>query len=247
MSFASRLRKLANRMDTPGAGWAEKHGVSLKLYQMFERIKLNHRIQTILDVGANRGIFAGSAARCFPGVPIHAFEPLPGCGERLARLVAQYPHIQTHRVAIGDQCGQIEMFENEYNESSSLLPMMDRHRQLWPFTKRVQPISVPITTLDTFAASQPLDGPVFLKIDVQGYELSVLKGAEATLQKVAAVVMEVNFEPLYEGQAEFFQLMEFMVKNGFRFVEFADEKRIPIGGKLIYADAVFETTRQVPI
>ncbi len=137
------------------------------------------------------------------------------------------------------------MFENEYNESSSVLPMMDRHRQLWPFTQRSQPISVPMITLDAFTASLPLAEPLFLKIDVQGYELSVLEGATATLRKVAAAVMEVNFEPLYEGQADFSRLIELMARNDFRFIEFADEMRVPAGGRLIYADAVFETTRRV--
>jgi FkbM family methyltransferase len=243
MSVASRLRKLANRLDTPGAGWAEREHIPLKLYQLFERIKSNRRIGTILDVGANRGVFASRAARCFPGVPIHSFEPLPACRERLARLTAQYPHIQAHPTALGDHCGQIEMFENEFNESSSMLPMMDRHRQLWPFTERTQPVSVPMMTLDAFTESHPLTEPVFLKIDVQGYEMSVLKGAPATLRKVAVAVMEVNFELLYQGQAEFAELIALMARNDFRFIEFADEMRVPAGGRLIYADAVFETTR----
>jgi FkbM family methyltransferase len=243
MSLASQLRRLANRLDTPGARWAEREHIPLKLYQLFERIKSSHAIRTILDVGANRGVFASRVTRCFPGIPIHAFEPLPGCQERLARLAAEYPHIKLHPVAVGDQCGQIEMFENDFNESSSILPMMDRHRQLWPQTKHTQPIFVPITTLDAFTAAHSLVEPVFLKIDVQGYELSVLRGSTTTLRQVAVAVMEVNFERLYAGQAEFFELVEFMAQSGFRFIEFADEIRVPPGGRLIYADAVFESAR----
>lgn len=240
MSLAARLRKIANRLDTPGAAWAEKERIPLKLYQLFERIKARHAIKTILDVGANRGVFAVRAARCFPGVAMHAFEPLPGCQEKLGRMVSEYPHIRTHATAVGDRCGTVEMFENEYNESSSMLPMMDKHRELWPHTKKTTPISVPITTLDAFLEKEAVGEPVFLKIDVQGYELSVLKGATETLKKVAVAVMEVNFEGLYEGQAEFSELVALMARNGFRFIELADEMRVPPGGRVIYGDAVFE-------
>lgn len=240
MSAANFLRSLADRFDTPGAAWAKRNRIPLRLYQLFQRIQAAHEVRQIFDVGANRGVFASRAAKCFPGVAIHAFEPLPGCQERLARTRQEFPQISIHPMGVGDQIGTIEMFENEYNESSSILPMLDRHRELWPHTKRTQPIKIPITTLDQFSREHSLAGPIFLKIDVQGFELNVLKGAVETLKRVSAVVAEVNFEALYEGQASFPDILNFLSENGLRFTDFSDEMRRPAGGRLIYADAVFE-------
>ena len=72
------------------------------------------------------------------------------------------------------------------------------------------------------------------------------------LRQTAVVMMEVLFEPLYEGQADFRELLNFMADQGFRFIEFADERRLPPLGKLVYADGVFlneqlATLRHTPV
>lgn len=86
-------------------------------------------------------------------------------------------------------------------------------------------------------------GPHLLKLDVQGYELSVLRGAEETLKDTLVVFTEVLFDQFYEGQADFPAMLEFMRARGFRFVEFASECRLPPLGKMVYADAVFVNER----
>ena len=239
MSLANELRKIANRLDVPGAAAAYRHHVPLDLYRSFERLKSRTAFRTILDVGANRGEFSRYALACFPDAAIHAFEPLPGCQEALRRLAQTQPRVQAHSVALGETSGTVEMFENDYAPSSSLLPMLDRHRELWPKTSRDHKISVPVVTLDGIAFHQPFAPAIFLKLDVQGYELHVLKGALQVLQNTSAVLMEVLFEPLYDGQPDFRELLNFMAEQGFRFLEFADERRLPPSGKLIYADALF--------
>jgi FkbM family methyltransferase len=239
MSLAKELRKFADRLDTPGAVEARRLRVPLDLFRCFERIKSDFAIHTILDVGANRGEFARYCADCFPEAAIHCFEPLPACQPPLQALAAKRPQIQLHHVALGEQAGQVEMFENEFSDSSSLLPMQERHRELWPKTANTRKIQVPMETLDRVADKAWFATPVFLKLDVQGFELHVLRGASAVLRQTAVVMMEVLFEPLYEGQADFRTLLNFMSERNFRFVEFADERRLPPLAKLIYADAIF--------
>jgi hypothetical protein len=58
------------------------------------------------------------------------------------------------------------------------------------------------------------------------------------LRHTAVVMMEVLFEPLYAGQSDYRELLNFMAERDFRFVEFADERRLPPLGKLVYADAI---------
>ena len=239
MSLAKELRKLADRLDTPGAAAARRLRVPLNFYRCFERLKHDFAIRTVLDVGANRGEFARFAAVCFPGAAVHCFEPLPGCQPLLQALAARRPQIKLHPCALGDTSGAAEMFENDYSPSSSLLPLQDRHRELWPKTIGAKKIAIALDTLDAVMAREQAASPFFLKLDVQGFELSVLRGAATTLRQTAAVMAEVLFEPLYAGQTNYLELLNFMAERGFRFVEFADERRLPPLGKLIYADAVF--------
>jgi hypothetical protein len=131
------------------------------------------------------------------------------------------------------------MFQNDYAPSSSLLPMEERHKELWPKTVNAKKISVPLDTLDNVAARLAARGPVFIKLDVQGFELHVLRGATRTLQDVAVVMTEVLFENLYTGQADFRTLANFLAEHGFRFLEFSEERRLAPLGRLVYADAVF--------
>lgn len=239
MSLARELRKLADRLDTPSAAAARRLRIPLDRYRLFERVKSFADIRTVLDVGANQGEFARYAADCFPNANIHCFEPLPVCQMQLKNLAARCSRIQIHSVAVGEEIGSVEMFENDFAPSSSLLPMQDRHRELWPKTVSAKKINVNMTTLDAVAAGAPFTGTIFLKLDVQGFELNVLRGATQVLRQTAVAMMEVLFEPLYEGQADFRDLLNFMADQDFRFIEFADERRLPPLGKLVYADGVF--------
>ena len=135
MSFANELRKLADRLDTPEAAQARRLHVPLNYYRCFKRIQGEFAtIRTVLDAGANRGEFACFAAEFFPDATIHCFEPLPVCQPLLQAVAAARTQVRVHACALGETSGTAEMFENDYAPSSSLLPMEERHRELWPKT-----------------------------------------------------------------------------------------------------------------
>lgn len=193
------------------------------------------RFRTILDVGAHKGDFASWSRVCFPGAAVHCFEPLPACQPALQELSKQMA-VSIHPYAIGDRDGAIQLNKNDFAPASSVLPMLERHRELWPQTVNANPINVEMRTLDSFLPL--IDQPAFLKIDVQGYELHVIRGARQSLSKIAAIQAEVLFEPLYEGQADFRSVLNALGDAGFRFFEFVSVHRIP-EGRAIYGDAVF--------
>ncbi len=237
MGLANELRKLADRMDAPGHAEARRLKIPRHLFQLFGRIRELADIRTVYDVGANRGQFARAAALCFPGAAIHAFEPLEVCQESLRAVAEKHPAIKVRRMALGDSSGTVEMYENDYAPTSSLLPAEDRLREIWPGTANTRKISAPLETLDNVAEAE--GGPAFLKLDVQGFEAHVLRGAERTLRSTAVVMTEVLFEKLYQGQTDLLTLANILAEHGFRFLEFADETRLPPQGRLAYADAVF--------
>ncbi|MEW6366246.1 MAG: FkbM family methyltransferase [Acidobacteriota bacterium] len=238
-SWARRLRRYADLLDTPGAWYARRRRIPLPLYQFLRRIGLYADIRTVLDVGANRGQFARWCAALFPHAVIHAFEPLSGCQAALQAAAASEPRIRVHPTALGDHAGRAEMFENDYDPSSSFLPMLDRHREISPKTAHARRIEVQVATLDEIAQQSSFEPPIFMKLDVQGFELAVLRGAQRTLADTTVVMMEILVEPLYEGQAGFSEIVGFMDASGFRFLEFVEERRHPPCMTLSYADAAF--------
>ena len=224
------LEKLSQRLRR-----AEKISSRTKSY--FRRLEQIAQFHTVVDVGAHIGEFATSCAVCLPGVPIHCFEPLPACQESLQTLSARYEMITVHPFALGEVEGSIKINQNDYRPSSSILAMMDRHRELWPKTMHGHVIEGQIRRLDSFNAL--FEEPLLLKLDVQGYEKHVLRGAEAVLNKAAVIQLEILFAPLYDGQPDFRDIMNHLGERGFRFLEFSDERRMGPNRDLVYADAVF--------
>lgn len=239
MSLAGELRRLAERLDTPDAKPARQLRIPLPLYRLFHRLQLLTPIATVLDIGANVGKWAECATKFFQDAEVHAFEPLSCCFQDLDARVARYPRMHGHHFALGPESGEAEMFENDYTPSSSLLPMTERHREMWPKTSHDKKTLVPVKSLDDFAAETKLPAPIFLKIDVQGFEMNVFRGAAETLRNVAAILTEVQFDEFYENQADFLELQNFLAQHGFRFLEFCDERRLRDEHRLVYANAVF--------
>jgi FkbM family methyltransferase len=166
MSIAKELRKIADRLDQPGAASARRLRVSLNQYHVFERVRKIGPVKNVLDVGANKGEMVRTFARAFPESHLHAFEPLPMCQPGLKALKRDLPQLTIHQMALGNEIGEVKMFQNDYAPSSSLLPMLDRHRQLWPKTANDKPITVTMDTLDGVARCEGIVGPCILKLEV---------------------------------------------------------------------------------
>ena len=175
-----------------------------------------HGISTILDVGANRGQFGhllrdeGYTGR------IVSFEPLPTCHAALQTASRSDPSWDiAPRCALGSSDGTAEMRVAENLVSSSILPVMDRSTDTHAPSRQIACEEVPLHRLDTLLdLTRP--GPFALKIDTQGFELEVLKGATETLKDTPLVLLEMSLAPLYEGGAGFAELYAWMEQAGYR-------------------------------
>ena len=107
MSLATELRKLADRLDAPGYAESRRLRVPYPLYRFFGRVQAWGAARTVLDVGANSGQFSRAAAQCFPGVTVHAFEPLAVCQPALRKVAERFPQVQIHPVALGERAGEM--------------------------------------------------------------------------------------------------------------------------------------------
>lgn len=153
---------------------------------------------TVIDVGANKGQFAAFAMRTWPRAQLVCFEPLPGPRATLARVTAG--HAKLFDCALGAEDGHADIHVASRDDSSSLLEMNALQKDLFGMTE-AGALRVPVRRLDACLESIDWKAPALLKIDVQGFELQVLAGAEATLKRVDAAYIELSFVELYKGQA----------------------------------------------
>jgi FkbM family methyltransferase len=145
---------------------------------------------TVLDVGANAGYFSVIAALAGgDGSHVAAFEPNPQLARMLTASVALNPQVSIHVVpaAVGDHAGELPLHLTSVSRNSGLSSM----RSDLPDTAG-EAITVSVVTIDDFCARHNL-APDLIKIDVEGFEAQVLKGAARTLVETPprAVICEI--------------------------------------------------------
>lgn len=172
-------------------------------------------LATVVDVGANVGQFSLLVRAMHPDSQIVAFEPLPDAAARYRQVFAGDTKAVLHEAAVSPERGTATMHVSASADSSSLLPISDRQSELFPGTEEVGTTDVEVGPLDAFVAHDLLAAPAMLKIDVQGFELEVLRGSVALLPAFAYIYVEASFEALYEDQALFEDVAAFLKTQGF--------------------------------
>jgi FkbM family methyltransferase len=161
-------------------------------------------IDTVLDVGANVGQFARMVRGAGFDGDILSFEPLSDAYRRLTRRSSGDPRWQAFNAAVGSEPGRSTIHISANSYSSSLLEMTSAHLDAAPGSEFIGSEDVDVTTVADIIEEHELDpSRLFIKVDTQGFEKAVMAGAGATIDKVAAVQLELSFVELYEGQELF--------------------------------------------
>jgi FkbM family methyltransferase len=183
----------------------------------------NCGITLLLDVGANVGQYARSVrARGYSG-RIVSFEPLSTAFSELQRNAEGDPAWEVFNIALGAEPATAMLNVSGYSESSSILPMCDRHVAAFPPSAYIGHEAVSVVPLDSLASHLVRSGDaVWLKLDVQGYEMQVLGGAERTLRDTRLIEMELSLVRLYEGQALICESIERLRGMGFQLIAVED-------------------------
>ncbi|MBJ7457927.1 MAG: FkbM family methyltransferase [Thermoleophilaceae bacterium] len=167
------------------------------------RLMQQTRPRAVIDVGANVGQFASWVrASGFTG-PIISFEPQPDEHAELLRASENDPDWTiVPRVAVGSADGAAQIHLAGNSQSSSLLKMLDLHVVNAPDSAYVGTVETPVRRLDDLLAEADFDPTdALLKVDTQGYEHEVLRGAPDTLGRISSAMLELSLAPLYDGQA----------------------------------------------
>jgi FkbM family methyltransferase len=198
-------------------------------------------INLILDVGANTGQFAREMRVRFPHAHILSFEPLPEPFAELKRWADADGNATAHNLGLGETDATLPFYHHVgHSSSSSLLETQASGIATFPQMGRAVLTEVAVRRLDEVLANLGRTaGPgTLLKLDVQGFEAQVLRGAAQTLRQVAALITEVNIDPLFVGQAEFRTLSELAYAAGLHYVGNYAQYPAP-DGHVIFLDAVF--------
>jgi FkbM family methyltransferase len=229
---SQRRRRLKKIRGTVANGLKLGHIDSLELLEIAQA--MNPRV--IFDLGANVGTWSLLAKAISPLAVIHAFEPLECHSSKLELAIAGIPDIKLHRIALGSRDGSRKMNIASFSDASSLLEIGKLTTNKFGIRK-VGEAEVSVTTLDSYVERNNLALPDLIKLDLQGYELEALRGAETCLSRATCLICEVSFLPYYNGQPIFHDIVEFLADRGFQL--HALGINTPVGRPLGQTDALF--------
>ena len=168
--------------------------------------KYNMNITGIIHIGAHYGEELDEY-RMNNISDVVLFEPLSSNFRILEQRATRFNmNIIGHQVALGNANGEVEMFLSSNQQESSSILKPKKHLEQYPHITFNEVESVSLCKLDDYG----YQNYNFINMDVQGYELEVLKGSTETLKYIDYVYCEVNRDEVYEGNAFVEQLDEFL-------------------------------------
>ncbi len=143
-----------------------------------------------LDCGGHIGVWSKKLSKLFNQV--HSFEPVPRHIECFEHNLRDINNVKLHKTALGDYFGTGQPMKIcLYNGGRSSMEKMRLNRKI---TSRERMIAVDITTLDSFYEKKEFTRVDFIKIDVEGFELTLLKGAKKILTECNPTIYMEDFK-----------------------------------------------------
>jgi FkbM family methyltransferase len=195
----------------------------------------------VIDVGAHEGEFALSVLRANKTISVLSFEPLPDVFKRLNKTAENFGKWKVYNLALGNESADAEINVSANRTASSLLLPSDKGRGHAGF-ETVERVKIRIDRLDHVLSQDnlaPKGNRIYLKLDVQGYELSVLEGAADLLDSVVACQVELSLTELYKGQPSAHEIYSWLMSRGFILYAVSNTLRDAESGSLQQVDGFF--------
>jgi FkbM family methyltransferase len=209
-SILSVVQQASTRLGYPVvAAWRlEKWEQSGHVRELFAMLG----VDCVLDVGANIGQYH-EFLRLHVGYTgaVVSFEPVGELYERLAAASAGDPRWSVRRLALGEADGDAQINVMAERTLSSLLPRDEAALRSMGYEKYLRETEVartetiPVRRLDAvFTEVVPAAArSVFLKSDTQGFDMAVIRGARASLDRLSAIQIELPVRPVYRGAEDY--------------------------------------------
>jgi FkbM family methyltransferase len=191
---------------------------------------LNFTPSSSIDVGASNGLWALPFLKIFPETQMLMVEPLEDHKPKLEEITWKYPKV-VYRQALLGESDQIVRF-NEFGYKSSLFGNATGEGFGQVHQRQM-------TTLDKIIEELSFPPPELVKLDVEGAELSVLKGALKALKSAEIVEMEVSLLPFKKDLPLLDDVVTFMAANGFRVFDCFGIYGRPLDGMPVQGECLF--------
>lgn len=192
-----------------------------------------HRVDIVLDIGANDGGYATELRQSGWTGPLVSFEPQPGTFGRLRQRFAGDFQWSGHQVGLGSEDAVLTMNIHEMDVLSSFLQKIET-------SENAQQVEVEVKRMDGI-----LDGILgihsrpFVKIDTQGFELEIIKGFGSRATGVIGWQLEMSVEPLYQNQPKMEEVIGLMRSLGFSLWKILPGLRDPLTLQSFEFDGIF--------
>jgi len=201
---------------------------------IFTKKNLLDKEIVIFDVGSNVGQTIEVYESLFSNTLIHAFEPSPRVFEMLKTKTSRYKNLIMNNVGVGSVEGSIQFFENINSDMSSFLQQSSGS---WGEVNNIQNVNV--ITLDDYAERNKIERIDLLKIDTQGYDFEVLKGAKRLLseKRIGLIQLEIILDDIYKSQPRMDKILEYLFDINYKLVAFYNFHNVDIAAR--WTDALF--------
>jgi FkbM family methyltransferase len=207
-----------------------RYAAGLSMGWSLENLKrCGFRPANVIDVGAFIGDWTQGTRAIWPEAQYLMIEPQPNKQERLRGMCNESVSLES--VVIGSFQSEAVPFHMDNLGGSSILEQVQDKCPLKEY--------LPMKTLDSVVAGRNLAAPILLKLDVQGYELEVLRGANETLRKVEVVLLEVSMLPYNIGAPLLSDVIAFMAERRFLVYDFCHLHRRQSDGAAFQVDVLF--------
>jgi FkbM family methyltransferase len=203
-----------------------------------QRLLKFYEPKILYDIGSNEGMWAETLAELDPRLEeIVFFEPQSKYQEQLKDFKPAHIRRRVFQAGLSDENTELEITGG--SASASFLPV----DETYAFKADVKQESEKVTVyrLDDMVGIHNLPVPDVIKIDVQGYEYRVLKGALQTLAKTKFLVLELSFDEFYKGQEPLSMILALLEQHHFILVDtgFEWRKDYKANNRLLQVDGIF--------
>jgi len=195
----------------------DKNDLLLNFYNTLNQFGFNPK--HIVDIGANHGTWTREALRHFPDAYYTLLEPQGWLKNSMLDLLEKNKKINFHPVGAGEKNGSFTFTIADRDDSCSF-----RYTKEEALKEGFKQIEIPVVTLNDLLADNELPFPDIIKIDAEGLDIEVLKGASNFLGKTEIFMVEAGVVNKMFSNS-FLKLINFMDDNNYRLFEITDLNR----------------------
>ncbi|MCM2357624.1 MAG: FkbM family methyltransferase [Geobacteraceae bacterium] len=179
---------------------------------LFQTVLAEGKNLLVMDVGANQGDYSTTLRKYCPDATIYAFEPHPATFQLLLEEAARH-NFRAFNLGFSDVAGKMQLFDRHAEKDGTQHASLYREVIEDIHQAKVLTVDVTISTIDAFVAEQGIPRIHLLKVDTEGNELNVLRGAEQALASNMIDMVQIEFNEMNTISRVFFKDFYLLLHN----------------------------------